>query len=71
MAQLNYANVLLWHNGILHKCALKVQHYTQNHRYLAGLLMMRPYLVPTGVAVDTEDCVGTGVDLCGGCINEN
>ena len=33
--------------------------------------MMRPYLVPMGVAVDTEDCAGTGVDLCVGCIDEN
>ena len=67
MAQLNYTNVLSWHNenytlvlskysGILHTCALMAQHCTQNHRYLAGLLMMRPYLVRTGVAVDTEDC---------------
>ena len=36
-----------------------------------GLLMMRPYLVRTGVAVDTEDCAGTGVDLCVGCVDEN
>ena len=61
MAQLNYTNVLSWHNGklhtyalehsgILHTCALMAQHCTQNHRYLAGLLMMRPYLVRTGVA---------------------
>ncbi len=32
---------------------------------------MRPYLVRTGVAVDTEDCAGTGVDLCVGCVDEN
>ena len=24
-----------------------------------------------GVAVDTEDCAGTGVDLCVGCVDEN
>ena len=33
--------------------------------------MMRPYLVRTSVAVDTEDCAGTGVDLCVGCVDEN
>ena len=83
MAQLNYTNVLSWHNGKLHTlcsrstvenytpCALMAQHCTQNHRYLAGLLMIRPYLVRTGVAVDTEDCAGTGVDLCVGCVDEN
>ena len=48
----------------IHTGALMAQHCTQNHRYLAGLLMMRPYLVRTGVAVDTEDCAGTGVDVC-------
>ena len=32
---------------------------------------MRPYLVRTGVAVDTEDCAGTRVDLCVGCVDEN
>ena len=64
MAQLNYTNVLSWHNGKLHTCTLMAQHCTQYHRYLAGLLMMRPYLVRTGVAVDTEDCAGTGVDVC-------
>ena len=67
----SYTNVLSWHNGKLHTCALKAQHCTQNHRYLAGLLMIRPYLVRTGVAVDTEDCAGTGVDLCIGCVDEN
>ena len=77
----NYTLVLWEHSGILHTCALMAQHCTQNHRYLAGLLMMRPYLagllmmrpylVPTGAAVDTEDCAGTGVDLCVGCLDEN
>ena len=71
MAQLNYTLVLSEHSGILHTGALVAQHCTQNHRYLAGLLMMRPYLVPTGVAVNTEDCAGTGVDLRGGCVEEN
>ena len=33
--------------------------------------MMRPYLVRTGVAVDTEDCAGIGVDLCVGCVDES
>ena len=60
----NYTLVLLEHSGILHTGALMAQHCTQNHRYLAGLLMMQPYLVWTGVAVDTEDCASTGVDLC-------
>ena len=60
----NYTLVLSEHSGILHTCALMAQHCTQNHWYLAGLLMMRPYLVRTGVAVDTEDCAGTGVDVC-------
>ena len=50
MAQLNYTTVLFWHNGKLHTCALMAQYCAQNHRYLAGLLMMRPYLVWTGVA---------------------
>ena len=60
----NYTLVLLEHRRILHICALMAQHCTQNHWYLAGLLMMRPYLVRTGVAVDTEDCARTGVDVC-------
>ena len=67
----NYTLVLSEHSGILHTCALMAQHCTQNHWYLAGLLMMWPYLVRTGVAVDTEDCAGTGVDLCVGCVDEN
>ena len=52
----NYTLMLSEHSEILHTCALMAQHCTHNHRYLAGLLMMRPYLVWTGVAVDTEDC---------------
>ena len=42
-----------------------------DHWCLAGLWMMRPYLVWTGVyAAGTEDCAGTGVDLCVGCVDE-
>ena len=33
---------------------------------------MRPYLVQTGLdAAGTEDCAGTGVDLCVGCVDED
>ncbi len=67
----NYTLVLSEHSGKLHTCAFMAQHCTQNHRYLAGLFIMWPYLVRTGVAVDAEDCAGTGVDLYVGCVDEN
>ena len=68
----NYTHkIVLKAQSNLHKCALVAQHCTQNHRYLAGLLTMQPYLVRKGVAVVTEDCAGTGVDLCVGCLDEN